>query len=1114
MAITLEQRTDLITALVGLFDAAPSSQLLTGFVTGMNAGATVDSMVNNWTADAAFATLYPTYLTNEEFAAKFVNALVGTNVDAAGIAFGTDFIVSQINAGKTQGEAALMAVRALAAGNVDDATFGNATKQLLNKVDVATYFATTKDISNASFAELRAVTAGVTADTTTVSNQKILIDSGLDSNTQLLTTGQDNLKGSAGNDTFLARFDGNENTAESGDAIDAGAGTDTLKAYIGNSQDFAVAMHTTGLEIAHFTAQTTSTDSSDNDVDNANSESIDKNSQVDAGFMDGTTQFWSTDSRANLTIEDVQTNSDLVTVGWRNSDSGPLSYEVYFDNITAPGATSANSQLFLELLDLDGMRTDGQPLKDNPYIGLSFKIGDETVSVTAPTPVQTTYAALVAGINALLQANPVTANVTATIGANFSAINSKNGVSYEGSTIVLTNTGPETLTGLGWVVDGLLPPDSNVHTEINNVPPAVDTKLTQTNVIFDYVGSGSKSGDFVAGEISQKGVVGNESGTPGIQQFNISVDRDSWANEVRSTNDTLEEVYVKNINANGSLRIDVLDDVRVFDASAMSNKVTLTADLNEEVIAKYLNLKDTASNPDADDVNFNYTTGAGDDKITLTADQSAVGHEDFILNVMTGAGNDNITVSVTDNTNADNLAVTTKDWYANQTAGVNLNELNIVSGAGNDYINVKGGGDYTIEAGAGDDTVFVDQTATKAVWALGTQAGEAATYTGSNADDMLSDASIASTNILYKTKLTIEFNGFSKTVDVVAGTNYKASQLTINNAIKQAIDTDRVLSDLLSYKDGPGNVLFIESKVDDVAAETLKPTFSLVGTGTAGGGVYQAADVTAMTSTEKTAVITGAGLASDANDAAIVTALNAGVTAQAAHVAAAEVEVTTLVGAATTFDNDSTIHVDAGDNVIALSSDDSSNNTIVFDTTWTKTSIIGFDDDTAGEEDVLDFKAYLTNKTSTSGSTLSETRIATTLNADATVEVNSVTVSTAATFTATDTFAGLTAAKLLSAINNGGTAYAGLTDGTLNAQTNAGGIANFASTAGEAVVMIHNSGNAGEYKVFQLTWEDNGTTNTNADFTAATLLGTVDFGTDAANAANSEIAALTIANLA
>jgi hypothetical protein len=136
------------------------------------------------------------------------------------------------------------------------------------------------------------------------------------------------------------------------------------------------------------------------------------------------------------------------------------------------------------------------------------------------------------------------------------------------------------------------------------------------------------------------------------------------------------------------------------------------------------------------------------------------------------------------------------------------------------------------------------------------------------------------------------------------------------------------------------------------------------------------------------------------------------------------------------------------------------------------------------------------------------------LNADATTEVNSVTVSTAASFTTTDTFAGLTAAKLLSAVNNGGTDYAGLADATLAAATAAGGIANLVGATGEAVVLVHNDLNVGEYKVFQLTWDHDSATNANDDYSAATLLGVVDFGTDAANAANSEIGALALLNLA
>ncbi len=128
----------------------------------------------------------------------------------------------------------------------------------------------------------------------------------------------------------------------------------------------------------------------------------------------------------------------------------------------------------------------------------------------------------------------------------------------------------------------------------------------------------------------------------------------------------------------------------------------------------------------------------------------------------------------------------------------------------------------------------------------------------------------------------------------------------------------------------------------------------------------------------------------------------------------------------------------------------------------------------------------------------SQEAIAVTLNDNASVEANSVTVLTG-TFTTTDTFAGLTAARLLAAINstNTGTAdYAGITAGTLDAlttYTSSGVATTLVGGVGKAVVMVENDLNDGEYAVFELTFTGTAT-NTNADFSAAQLIGVVDFG--------------------
>ncbi len=1110
MAISLNQRTDLITALVGLFDAAPSSELMTAFVSQIDGGATVDSMVDGWTATGEFTSLYPVWLTNEEFANNFVNNLLGDNVDAATMTLGKDFVLAQINGGATQGAAALTAIRALASVDTADATWGAAAQQLLNKVEVATYFATTQDVTGASFAELRSITSGISADAQSVSDKKVLIDADLDSAMQILTTGQDMLTGSAGNDGFRAWIFDNQNTAQSGDYINGGAGTDTLHAELGNSADFAVSLKTESVEIAHFRAQAQHKDSADNDPTvSGGTDNIDEHSSVDAGDMNGTVQFWSTDSRANLVVEDVQADSHTVTVGWRNADAGKVNYEVYFDNITAPGANTAGSQLFLELLDLDGMRTDGEPLKDNPYVGVQFSLDGTTYTVAADTPVQTTYADLVAGINALLADQGLT-NVTAALGSTFSAINSKDGLSYQGTTIVLTNSGPETLEGIGWVVDGVLPPDSNVHTEINNTPPATDTQLTQTDVIFDYVGSGSKAGSFVAGEMSQAG--GSNSGTPGIQQFNLDVDRDSWVDEIRSTEDTLEEVFVENIGANGTLRIDKLNEVKVFDASAMQNNVTLTADLDNGVIAKYLDKKDTASAlPAADNDTFNYMTGTGDDSVTLSVSQEASAHEDFKLSVATSTGNDTVKVTL-DNDNGDlNNA---NSWYKDQRTQDNVT---ITTGSGNDTVTTPGTGDAKIIVGEGNDTVYTDNTGAqttgdggKAAWVFNAS---------SNDSDDLEGAPLA-TAWLHDVTVKVTFsgaggtnagggvttgaavaggNGFESAAITIPVQDYVGTQANVNQAIKAAINNDAVLSKLLMAEDGPDNTLIVRSQIDgqfaaaDLQVDLTAPTW----------GSYSAAQQTSLSTAfqaykQDSAAVLSTSIATELG------LVNAGQYVTSALLNSANGS-TAIAGDASAASSDNVIELGNGNDVAVLGTNEStdeltaSNDIIKFlDGANGTNTIVNFAESGNGI-DQLDFTAVLDTKERTSGSNSSESQaVANIAYTDASLEANEVFAVVFSGATATETFAGLTAAELLDALNGDGN-YAGLGASTASSVNGAAVfgtlINNVADASQDHMLMVESDTNDGEYKVFKLTSvSDAGANVTLGDFASAELLGTVDFG--------------------
>ena len=673
MSISIEQRNDLITLLVGMFDAAPSAELLTGFTARLVAGTTLPQLANDLATTDEFASLYSASLSRGMFASNFVNNILDGNTNSATTQEAIDFVRSSLYAGASRGEAVNAAVSALMAIDVANTQWGAAVQGLMNKVDVANYFATTKVDAISEFASLRAIVAGVNADTNSVSKQKALIDAGVDSLHKFLTTGADFLEGGAGNDTFTAWIFNNQNTAQTDDQIDGRAGEDTLIAEIGDYQDSAITLKTHSVEVIRITTRP-----DDRDNIGSDSDSGDETVQLSAQEMSDAVEFWSADSRGSLSIEHIQTDSDKVTLGWKNSDAGDINYEVYFDNITAPARVS-EMQLSIELLDFEGMRAEGNPLLNNPYYGLIFSLNGVYVVLEADAPAKS-YLELVDDLNHSLAAQGLT-SITASLGTDFTAINPDDSTAYTGTTVVLTNLGPELLGGASWMSNAYI--EVNVHTAVTPITFEPPTPLTQTNVVFDYVGNGARSADFVAGDASAVG-------DAGIGQFNVSVDRDSWLHELRSTNNALQVVNVESIGAVGTLRIDELNDAQTFNATAMQNSVNLTAALSEEVIAKY----GLHTAPNA--IEFDYLTGGSADVIAMTLAQEVATSEHFKLMISTGYGDDDVTLLVDGDE--------TPALGASQTA---LGNLVVTTGAGNDTVRTLGSGDVTINVGRGDDIIVL-----------------------------------------------------------------------------------------------------------------------------------------------------------------------------------------------------------------------------------------------------------------------------------------------------------------------------------------------------------------------------------------------------------------------
>mgnify|MGYP000709898335 CR=1 FL=1 len=187
--------------------------------------------------------------------------------------------------------------------------------------------------------------------------------------------------------------------------------------------------------------------------------------------------------------------------------------------------------------------------------------------------------------------------------------------------------------------------------------------------------------------------------------------------------------------------------------------------------------------------------------------------------------------------------------------------------------------------------------------------------------------------------------------------------------------------------------------------------------------------------------------------------------------------------------NFSTINPGSGaHDVLVLSSNDNSANTIEIDQSFDKVSVVNFFDNAALTEagnHSLDFTAYLNNKESESGSTVSEEDIQVTLNQDNTAEANSFTVLTdfVANSDEDETFAGLNDSVLLDALN-GDDAYGELDDDTLTPDDQTDDLV---GDTQKHIAMVENDQNAGEYKVFELTSTSG---NDEEVFDSANLLGT------------------------
>jgi hypothetical protein len=711
--------------------------------------------------------------------------------------------------------------------------------------------------------------------------------------TLALTTGLDNVMGTAADNTFNARVVQNVNGEQTnqlatGDQINGGAGNDTLLAKVieasplNDGPQMAITPETTDLEHVLITALSAGNSSSEEVV-------------LNAKFMNGLDRVGSVQSDASLLVTNLTTltdsglyadrrNTETVVIRMDHTGNGDAEdvesdLTVLFDQDYLVSGVSSNSQAFYFLLDEKAeLIGSANRLNEINIDGLRFTVnGGAIVEISSAAALTAgTHAAFVAALQAPLAAaiaaGLVPAGTTITLDASITDFTFLDNGARSGAipAIVLTAGGGATVDPVGFSqVEDLLG-SFDVYGAFTDVFASEVLPVTAT-IQLEKVGRGSDGGDLTVGGMSTDGTNtwDSGSGSKGIEQFNITVSGDATQNSslasLQSTNNTLEVVNVT--SATGSvadLRIgnsatdgdlgailaepvfptagnvilpsednqNALKDVRVFNAAGLTGDLTLFAALTDEVTAKYMNLVDAApATPAADNVSFVYTGGAGNDYINLwmsDANLAAAGttaREDFVLVVNGGAGNDEIVTRIGDGTSG----AGPDNWYANSKINANLT---INAGAGDDVVRTLGAGDFVINAEAGNDTVYADNTGAQAVVFNDGRATYIFNASNLNVDDLLSQG--AATQNAVNANLTVTFRGITSTA-VIANSadslvNVAITDLAVNQAIKAAINGDAELSKLLVAEDGPGRTLIVRSLIDGTQTTAdLAVTFGTTG---------------------------------------------------------------------------------------------------------------------------------------------------------------------------------------------------------------------------------------------------------------------------------------------
>lgn len=735
MAISQAQRTELLTLLVGMFDAAPGSDLLSALAEGLENGGSIEAYAANLVNSSEFTGIYSNALTANEFATKFVGNLLGSNVTAETTASAVEFVEARINAGASRDVVIREVLTALSGVAEDDATYGTAVAALNNKVEVAEYFGVQSSFSGLTLGQMQSALTGVTSDDASVTAKKAAIDSGnLDGvgtsgQTFALTTGVDALNGTGGNDLFIAAQNGATEATQSyqtGDSINGGAGTDTLQLTITDATT-APLVTTSGIE--NIQVQTTVAETVNaanwaspsaliNKQSTANLTVSNVGSLASVEVNGGVTAAATTTVQYNASL--LTGTADTVNLVFTNStDTGA----VRADNNTAAGGVETYAITSTGTNKVAALTT-GTDTKTVTFAGA----GDLTVTgtianattldasaATGKTAITTAVADVVvkggsaadsltlghaAGANALSDKVSVTAGAgddTVTLSSLTALAHIQEGAKIDGG------EGTDTL-----VLDDALAAAFNGDTLVNNTKKGITgfekltvaTVTTAADVIaVDKIGSGNNINyvTFNAAATATTTVSGVKTG--GTVELKAAANglavTVAGAADAGANSDVFNiKLNAAHAGANVDYGVASIANVETINIESTSSKTTalVAADTNE-IDLTLANAKTiTVTGNVKADLNGAALTAASLETIDASANTAGI-------DVTVTGATQGITIKGTDK--ADNIVGGSGNDSIIAGAGNDV----IDGGAGNDAIDISAGGSNTITIGAGNDTI-------------------------------------------------------------------------------------------------------------------------------------------------------------------------------------------------------------------------------------------------------------------------------------------------------------------------------------------------------------------------------------------------------------------------